>query len=156
MKKNIFIILLISFCFSSAYSQKTEKNSTIQNDSLNEKKVDFNVMPFLSYNRNFQFMFGAIPMLMYKLDENDEVSAKSLSGVSAIYTTNDSYIFAFFNKWYFKEDNWRGTFFVFTGDLNSQFYVNDFQTPDFYDYGTKATIISAGIQRKIINNLYEV
>lgn len=154
MKKYILIILLIACCFSSAYSQKIEKDSSKQNDTINEKKVDFNVMPFLSYNRNLEFMFGAMPMLMYKLDKDDDVSSKSLTGLSAIYTTNGSYLLSFFNKWFFKEDNWRATFFVFSGDFNSQFYMNDIETPDFYDYGTKATIIRAGIQRRIINKLY--
>lgn len=154
MKKIALTILLIMCSFSSVYSQKIEKDSTKQNDTIKDKKIDFKVMPFLSYNRNLKLMLGAIPMLMYKLDKNDNVSAKSLTGASIVYTTNESYIFAFFNKWYFKEDNWRGTFFAFSGNINSQFYVTDFQTSDFYEYGTKTTIISAGIQRKIINKLY--
>jgi len=111
-------------------------------------------MPFLSYNRNLQFMFGAIPMAMYKLNKKDTIAPKSLSGMSAIYTTNKSYFVAFFNKWYLAEDKWRVKLFVFTGNHNSQFFVDDIDVPDFYDYGTKTTVISVGVQRKIIKALY--
>lgn len=111
-------------------------------------------MPFLSYNRNLEFMFGAIPMIMYKTNQKDIVSPKSISGISAVYTTNKSYFVAFFNKWYFKEDSWRAKLFGVTGDNNSQFYIDDYYSPGFYDYGTKITVISVGVQRKIINHLY--
>jgi len=93
-------------------------------------------------------------MMMYKLNKKDTISPKSLSGMSAIYTTNKSYFVAFFNKWYLAEDTWRVKLFALTGNQNSQFYVADIDEPDFYDYGTKTTIISVGVQHKIIKGLY--
>lgn len=111
-------------------------------------------MPYLGYNRDLQFMFGAMPMMMYKVNKKDTISPKSLSGMSAIYTTNNSYFVALFNKWYLADDKWRIKLFAFTGDQNSQFYVDDIDEPAFYDYGTKSTIISVGVQRKIIKALY--
>ncbi|WP_199287723.1 hypothetical protein [Pseudotamlana carrageenivorans] len=119
---------------------------------LNKKKVDFSIMPFVSYNRNLDFMIGAIPMMMYKLDGQDTISPKSLSGLSAVYTTNGSYFMALFNKWYFKEDTWRGKFFVLTGNKNSQFFMTDLEAPGFYNYGTHITAVSVGLQRKIIKH----
>lgn len=154
MKKHILISLFFSFCLSTGFSQQQSTDSIKPSDTLKQKKIDFTVMPFLSYNRNLDFMIGAIPMLMYKLDSKDTVSPKSLSGLSAVYTTNGSYFISLFNKWYFKEDSWRAKFFMLTGDNNSQFYLNDIEVPGFYDYGTKITLVSAGIQREIVEHLY--
>lgn len=145
--KNFIITCITIACTFTSMAQ-------IEQDSIPEKKVEFSVMPFLSYNRNLEFMFGAIPMFMYKTTKDDTISPKSISGVSAVYTTNKSYFIAAFNKWYFKEDSWRAKLFAVTGDNNSQFYMDDYDTPGFYDYGTKITIVSAGVQRKIIPHLY--
>lgn len=154
MKKILLIALLSLFFIEQGFSQSKQSDSIVKNDTLKHKRFEFTVMPFLSYNRNLEFMFGAIPMLMYKLDENDTISPKSLSGMSAVYTTNKSYFISFFNKWYYKEDSWRAKLFVLTGDKNSQFYMTDIDTPGFYDYGTSLTIASVGIQRKVIDHLY--
>ncbi|PZX50174.1 BamA/TamA family outer membrane protein [Algoriphagus chordae] len=150
IRKTLFIASLIC-CSFLANAQNEGKSG----DSTKvEKKIDFSVMPFLSYNRNLEMMIGAIPMMMYKFNKEDKISPKSLSGLSAVYTTNGSYFIAFFNRLYFKEDSWRANFFAMNGDHNSQFYMDDVYEPGFYDYGTKSTIVSAGIQRKIFKGLY--
>lgn len=145
-------VLLIFLSFSAFAFGQTETGKADSTQS--GKKVDFNVMPYMSYNRNLGFMIGAIPMAMYKIDQTDQVSPKSLSGLSAVYTTNGSYFLALFNKLYLKEDTWRIQFFALTGDHYSQFYTDDFEIPAFYDYGTKTSIISAGVQRKVFENLF--
>ncbi|UZD24618.1 outer membrane protein assembly factor [Algoriphagus halophytocola] len=146
------ILVLLGICVSTVLFAQQKESST---DSTQvENKVDFNVMPFLSYNRNLKFMLGAIPMGMYRLDKNDTISPKSLSGLSAVYTTNGSYFLALFNKLYLKEDTWRIQLFALNGDQNSQFFMDDFEGPGFYDYGTKTSVVSAGVQRKIIPNLF--
>ncbi|MEN2283555.1 BamA/TamA family outer membrane protein [Algoriphagus sp. SE2] len=150
MRKLLLITSLIFLAF-----QVLGQNNTLTSDtSLVEKKVDFTVMPYLSYNRNLDFLVGAIPMMMYKMDKNDLISPKSLSGLSAVYTTNGSYFLAFFNKLYLKEDSWRVQFFALNGEQNSQFFMDDFESPGFYDYGTKTTMVNAGVQRKIIPKLF--
>jgi outer membrane protein assembly factor BamA len=141
----LFFIGLINFSFGQTKTDSIPKK---------EKKIELRVMPYLSYNRNLEFMFGAIPMMMYKLNEKDTISPKSLSGMSAIYTTNKSYFLALFNRWYLKEDKWRVKFFFLNGNQNSQFYVDDLDQPDFYDYGTKVTILSVGAQHKIVGKFY--
>lgn len=150
MKHFLLLLLLIGFTASSLGQNTADSISK----ETNEKNVEFRIMPYLSYNRNLEFMFGAIPMTMYKVNKKDTISPKSLSGMSAIYTTNKSYVLAFFNRWYLKEDKWRLKFFFFTGNQNSQFFVDDIDQPDFYDYSTKALIVSVGGQRKIINKFY--
>lgn len=146
MKKMLLFSLMLFLWFSWAWTQKKETDST--------KSIDFNVMPYLNYNRTLDFMFGAIPMMMYKVDKTDTISPKSLSGLSAVYTTNKSYFIASFNKLYFKEDLWRAQVFLAVGNQNAQFYVDDIDVPDFYDYGTKKAIASFTIQRRLFKSFY--
>lgn len=151
--KKIILILFLTFCtrYSSAQNLKINPDT---DTNIENKKIDFTVMPYLSYNRNLKFMFGAIPMGMYKLNKNDSISPKSLSGAIGFYTTNKSYFVGLFNKFYFSQDSWRGTLFFGKGDFNSQFFMDEIGVLDFYNYGTNTTILSASIQRKIVKGLY--
>lgn len=149
-----FLPFLIFFlCCSGVWSQAKVADSTAKSP-VKTKNIDFNVMPYINYNRTLDFMFGAIPMMMYKVNKADTISPKSLSGISAVYTTNKSYFVASFNKIYFNEDKWRAQFIFVTGNQNAQFYVDDIDTPDFYDYGTKKTLVAMTLQRKLIKALY--
>ena len=121
---------------------------------VKENNVELRVMPYLGYNRNLQFMLGAIPMMMYKLNKKDTIAPESLSGLMLIYTTNGSYFVAVFNRWYVAEDKWRLKLFALTGNYTSQFFVDDVDEPDFYDYGTKTSIVSIGAQHRIIKGFY--
>lgn len=152
MKKALFIFSL--FLVSMPILGQQKENDSLMNTKEKNKKADFTVMPFISYNRNLDFMIGVIPMVMYRLQENDTISPKSLSGVSAVYTTNKSYVVGVFNRFYFKEDNWRGTFYLFNGDVNSQFFMDGFDNAGFYNYTTNATVLSVGVQKKIIKGFY--
>lgn len=151
--RNIILLIIVLISTFKSIAQNQEQDSLV-NNQLKEKNLDFTVMPFISYNRNLKFMFGGIPMVMYNLNKQDTISPKSLSGAAGIYTTNKSYFVGIFNKFYFNEDKWRGTLFIGLGDLNSQFFASEFNSADFYNFGTNATIFSIGVQRKVINNLY--
>jgi len=153
MQKISILVILFLYC-SLACSQTNSADSIKTSKVLPKKNIDFNVMPYISYNRTLDFMFGAIPMMMYKTDKTDTISPKSLSGLSAIYTTNKSYFICSFNKFHFQEDKWRAQLFFMTGDQNSQFYMDDLDAPSFYDYGTKTTIVSVSLMRKVLKSLY--
>ncbi|OIV41102.1 BamA/TamA family outer membrane protein [Flavobacterium johnsoniae] len=152
MKKTLLLSIIFFLWFSSIYPQQKSADTTASKKQT--KRVDFNVMPYINYNRTLDFMFGAIPMMMYRIDKTDTISPKSLSGLSAVYTTNKSYFIASFNKLYFKEDLWRAQLFLAVGNENAQYYVDDVDVPDFYNYGTKRTIASFSLQRKLIKSLY--
>jgi len=152
MKKTLLLSITCFLWFSLFYPQQNPADSTAS--KKHTKSIDFNVMPYLNYNRTLDFMFGAIPMMMYKLNKADTISPKSLSGISAVYTTNKSYFIASFNKWYFKEDRWRGQLFLATGNQNAQYYVDDIDLPDFYNYRTKTTMFNFSLQRKVVKALY--
>ncbi|WP_121665652.1 BamA/TamA family outer membrane protein [Mesonia aquimarina] len=151
MKKILLILLCI--LTENSFAQQ-EVDVSVKKDSVSENSVEFTVMPYVSYNRNLKAMFGVIPMLMYDVDKTDTISPPSISGVAGVYTTNKSYFFTGFTKIYLQEDHWRLSAFVVLGDYNSQFYVTDAEVPGFYDYATKAKIISVDAQRKIVNDLF--
>ena len=43
-------------------------------------------MPFLTYNRNLEFLFGDLPMFMHTLDIKNKFSTKTLSNISGLDT----------------------------------------------------------------------
>ncbi|MFV0344947.1 MAG: BamA/TamA family outer membrane protein [Bacteroidales bacterium] len=149
MRMCIYMVLTLLTAYQAA-------SQNVVSDSVpKEKKIDFTVMPFASYNQNLKFMFGGIPMMMYRLNPDDTSSPKSLTGASAVYTTNNSYFLAFFNQIYFGEGRWRAKFFIMNGDKISQFYMdNGVDYADFYDYDSKITLVSGGLQRLIASHLF--
>lgn len=149
-----YLLYITAFLmYTSSHSQIRESDSIADTQEVN-KKFNLTVMPFINYNRNLQFMFGVVPMVMYKLNQQDTISPKSISGVATVYSTNKSYFIGLFNKFYFNEDTWRGTLFVAFGDLNSQFFSDEQGESDFYNYATNSKIVSIGAQRKIFKNLF--
>lgn len=144
--------ILLSFVLLLTFTQFSFSQ---ESDSLpKQKKVEVSVMPYMSYNRNLDFMIGVIPMGMYRINPTDTISPKSLSGLAAVYTTNGSYFISVFNKIYLDEDKWRLTAFAMTGDRNSQFYMNDMEDPGFYDFGTETTYAMVGFQRQVFTDFY--
>ncbi len=125
-----------------------------QTESSEEKK-DFNFVPvpYISYNRTYDFMFGAVPMVMYKLNKKDTISPASLSGVMGVYTTNKSWFTGAFSKLYLKEDTWRITAGFGFGNINAQFLQSG-PIEQFINYQTGADFAKAEVQRKIGQGLY--
>lgn len=153
MRKLVIIAVLI-MAGNFVFGQKIENDSLQTAKVKKDKRVELTLMPYISYNRNLEFMIGVIPMAMYRINKNDTISQKSTSGLSAVYTTNGSYFVAFFNRFFFAEDRWRGKLFVVTGDHVSQFYDDDTEFPGFYEYATNTTVVSVGVQRRIIKHLF--
>lgn len=154
MKSNskLFILSVIIFFLVSGnilFSQNVKENA-----EASVKKLDFKVMPYISYDRNLEFMFGAIPLAMYRVSKNDTISPKSLSGLGGVYTTNKSFFIAGFTKLYLAEDRWRAYGYLYHGNLNSQVFIEDAQVPGFIDYNTVASVFSIGLQRKLYKNFY--
>ncbi|OMP32773.1 BamA/TamA family outer membrane protein [Mangrovimonas sp. DI 80] len=150
--KNRFLLLVFLLSFTLNWAQQDTNSET--KDSIVQKPHEFTVMPYISYNRNLEFMFGVTPMYMFRMNRNDLKSPRSMVGLAGVYTTNKSYFIAVFSQMYFKEDSWRLQVFGVTGDHLSQFYAGDIDEPGFYDYATNTTIINVGIKRKIVEHLY--
>ncbi|WP_215225544.1 BamA/TamA family outer membrane protein [Echinicola shivajiensis] len=154
MKRTLLLITVLIFSSRLIFAQEVKKDSLNKSSLKEENSTQFKVMPFFSYNRNLKFMFGAIPMLMYKLDKQDSISPKSLSGAAGVYTTNGSHFISVFNRFFLKEDKWRIIFFGLTGNHTSQFFMDDFQNGSFYDYNSNTTIVTAGVRRRVFNDIF--
>ncbi|MBD0822539.1 BamA/TamA family outer membrane protein [Aestuariibaculum marinum] len=154
MIKKLLLLSILSLSFTIVNAQSDSSNSKKMKDSTKEKKVELKIMPYLSYNRNLKVMLGIIPMANYRLNANDSISPKSMSGIAGVYTTNGSYFAAVFNRWFFNENKWRVAFFGATGNHMSQFFMEDVDVSGFYDYDTNTTMVSAAVKRKITESFY--
>ncbi|MFB3388327.1 hypothetical protein [Flavobacterium sp. LAR06] len=70
--QKILLSIILSFCCSLAWTQTKSNDSTATVKP--KKNIDFNVLPYISYNRNLELKFGAIPMMMYKINPADTIS----------------------------------------------------------------------------------
>jgi hypothetical protein len=120
-----------------------------------EKKfsIDTKVIPYISYNKTYEFMFGAAPMVMYKTNKKDTISPPSISAAIGMYTTNKSWFTAVFSKMYFNEDKWRVLLGAGIGTINAQF-LQSAVVNDFINYQSGANFFKLQVQRKIGENLY--
>ncbi|NQX77654.1 BamA/TamA family outer membrane protein [Gilvibacter sp.] len=141
----LIIVLLLLTSANLSFSQEIENTS--------EKSMDIKVVPYVSYNRTYEFMFGAVPMAMYKFDKKDTISPPSISGLMGIYTTNKTWFALMFSKLYINEDRWRMTIAAGLGNANSQF-LSGGTTSNFIDYQTGADFFKLEVQRKIGKGLY--
>ncbi len=155
MNRFLTLLLLVILQLTSVTGQTQSTDSIAETKEKKEKRVELTVMPFVSYNRNLEMMYGVLPMAMYRINRNDSISPKSLTGISPIFTSNGSRFVGFFNKLYFAEDSWRIIFFGGFGDLSSQFFIAETGSPgQFIDYLTNSQVINVGLQRKVFEDLY--
>lgn len=145
MKKAIplikIILLTLIFTFESNAQDKKKPEE--------EKPIEFRVLPYINYSRTLDFQAGLVGMMMYRANKKDTVSTKSISGATAIYSTNNSFVAAVFNRWFLSENDWRITFYFGTGALRSQTFINEVEIPGFYDFTTDITLVNIDAQRKI-------
>jgi outer membrane protein assembly factor BamA len=144
--RNLIILLVLLLSFNLSYAQEKEK------EKEKEKSKKIKVVPYISYNRTYEFMFGAVPMLMYKVNKKDTISPESISGLMGIYTTNKTWFAIAFSKLYLMEDHWRITIAAGLGNANSQFRSGS--SSSFIDFQTGADFFKLEAQRKIGEDLY--
>lgn len=111
-------------------------------------------VPYINYDRTLGGTFGALPMGMYHLNRNDTVSPASLSGLGGIYTTNESYVFALFSKFYFGQNKYRATVAAAQGNINSQFFQDVPGYQGYVDFSNNTFYFLGQMQHKIINRMY--
>jgi outer membrane protein assembly factor BamA len=151
MKTKLTHLLLITIiilsnnqlCFSQEEIEKKKE----------EKSFNFVPVPYVSYNRTYEVMVGAVPMIMYKVNKKDSISPQSLSGIMGVYTTNESWFSAFFTKLYLNEDKWRILFGAGIGNMNSQF-LQSAGTDQFTNIQTGADFLKLEAKRKIAKGVY--
>jgi len=154
MKHWILFFVLLSIGVSG-HAQAIPSSASESSDSSKEKKLDFVPVPYISYNRTTEFEYGLIPLFMYKLNREDTISPKSISGGLAVRTTNGTGFAFLFNRWYLKEDKYRLAFAAGYGNYNAQVFIDNIWIPsDFYDFSTEFGVLYTGIQRRVWRDLF--
>jgi outer membrane protein assembly factor BamA len=147
-----FLILLFLSNFLSA--QELVLDTTTDTVAKKEKRISFAPIPYIGYDRSLGFSIGAVPMIMYNLNQKDTISPQSLTGLIGFYTTNKTWMGMVFSKLYLNEDKYRAKIAGGLGNVNFQFFIDDVLGGSFIDYNTTMNFIFAELQRKVIGDLY--
>ncbi|GGH77473.1 BamA/TamA family outer membrane protein [Phaeocystidibacter marisrubri] len=119
------------------------------------KHVKYAAIPILNYSTTMGFTVGVMGQAYYAFDSDDTTSPKSSTGVFGMYTTNQTYFFAAFQRLYLSEDRWRVMMGAGHGDINFQFWQ---ELPviggSFIGFDTKADFVLARVERKVYDELY--
>lgn len=151
LKSSCAIALLLIII---SLSPETDAQNVPTTVDSTEKNISFIPIPYLSYDRTLGFSFGAVPLMMYKLNKKDTISPPSITGAIGLYSTEKTWFAMVFNKFYFNEDKWRATLFGGIGNINFQFFVDSPLSPGYIDYNTIINVFKIEMQRKIYKDLY--
>lgn len=126
-----------------------------QNKTDSTKRVNFAAIPIINYNNTTGGSIGILTQLFYKINSNDTISPSSSTGLFGMYTTNNTYFSAAFQRLYLKEDTWRIMAAAGFGRINYQYWQ---EIPAlggmFIGFGTEATFAMARVERKVYKKLY--
>ena len=125
--------------------------STSEQDTA--KAFSFVPVPYLSYDRNLGFSFGAVPLAMYRMSAKDTVSEESLSGLVGFYTTNKSWFAMGFNRTNFGFGKWRFVGAYGLGNFNYQFFLSGIIN-DFVPYTTGAQFLQLQVLRRVWKDIF--
>jgi len=119
------------------------------------KQVSYAAIPMINYSPSLGVSLGAMTNAYYKLNSADTISPSSSSGIFGMYTTNNTYFAAVFQKFYINEDRWRIMLVAGTGNINFQYWQ---ELPiiggEFIGFSTKANFGMLRVDRKVFKNLY--
>ena len=142
----IILIALLVICTVSGFGQF---------DADTAKKVNIAAIPIVNYDPAFGASFGAMSQIMYKLQKNDTISPKSSTGGLGMYTTNKTFYFGAFTRFYINEDNWRIALAGGYGNINFQYWQSiPIIEGVFIGFNTKASFVMLQVERKVYKKLY--
>ena len=130
--------------------QESQKQDSI----FNEASKTFLVVPLITNSPVMDTGFGGLGMYFFKIDKEDEASPPSLASLYAIYSTNNSYIFTPFGRFFWNEDKNRASFGVGTIRINNDFTYDDQGNDLRLVYSEIRNFITAEYSRKIIGEFY--
>lgn len=130
-----------------------------------EKRVNFAVIPIVSYNKSFGTQLGVMANMFYDIKKDDLISPASILGFMGSYFANGTYFAGIFSKNYFNEDKWRTSLLVFMGNINFQthlsfegidfpFFIKEPPSGVFIDYNTKFNYFEIEGERQIFRHFY--
>ncbi|MFV0594033.1 MAG: BamA/TamA family outer membrane protein [Draconibacterium sp.] len=119
------------------------------------KKVNFAFVPLVNYSSTLGIKLGTMGQLYYKVNQNDAISPSSSTGLGVMYTTNNSYFLALFQRLYLNEDRWRFLAATGLGNFNYQYWQDlPFNSGGFIGFGTGANFGFLRMERKVYKQLY--
>ena len=142
------VTLCIALICTSAFGQFDFGDS----GDTSSANFSFVPVPYMSYDRTLGFSIGAVPMAMYRLNPEDTLSQRSLSGLVGFYSTNKTWFGMAFTRLSFAQDKWRVKAAYGLGNFNYQFYLGGIN--DFIPYSTGAQFALVSVQRRVVSDLF--
>ncbi|WP_194766369.1 BamA/TamA family outer membrane protein [Tamlana sp. I1] len=121
MKTALKIFFCILFFPVLLFAQKAEENEG--KNPKKEKRVNTVIIPTITYNNSFGAIFGAMASGFYRMQKNDSISPLSKTMLIANYSTNKTWYVVQPNRFYFKENIYRGKLVSGLGSVNFQTYL---------------------------------
>ena len=144
------VLLLLIIGTATSYGQQTKEVDS----TFNEASKTFLVVPLITNSPVMDTGFGGLGMYFFKIDKEDKASPPSLASLYAIYSTNNSYIFTPFGRFFWNEDKNRASFGVGTLRINNDFTYDEQGNDLRLVYSEIRYFITAEYSRKIIGDFY--
>jgi len=126
-----------------------------QKDSLfDESSRTFLAVPLVNNSPAMDTGFGAMGMYFFRLNSTDEESPPSLVSLYAIYTTNKSYIFTPFGRFFWNEDKNRASFGFGTVRVNNDFIYDEMGNDLRLVYSELRNFVTFEYSRRVFGDFY--
>ncbi len=142
--------MVLCFLSSVVYGQQAQEADT----TFNEASKTFLVVPLVSNSPVMKTGFGGLGMGFFKIDKQDTASPPSLVSLYAIYTTNNSYIFTPFGRFFWNQDKNRAAFGFGTLRVNNDFDYDEQGNDIRLVYSEIRNFVTAEYSRKVVGDFY--
>ncbi len=145
----VVLCLLILNVASLKAQQEQAKDSL-----FDESSKTFVLVPLISNSPVMETGFGGLGMYFFKMDKEDTESPPSLVSLYAIYTTNNSYIFTPFGRFFWNEDRNRASIGLGTLRINNDFTYDEQGNDLRLVYSEIRNFFTAEYSRKLFGDFY--
>jgi outer membrane protein assembly factor BamA len=147
LKYSVLLVLFNIPLLSPLWAQTADS-------TLNTRSKTFVAMPLVNSNPAMKTGFGGIGMYLFPVNKDDEVSPPSVVGLTGLYSTNKSYVFALPAMFYLAEDTYRIMGAAAVIRVNNDFtYETDVGDVGVV-YSELRTVFGLEFSRKIANRTY--
>ncbi len=122
--------------------------------AFNEASSTFLAVPLITNSPAMDTGFGGLGMYFFKVDREDAESPPSLASLYAIYSTNNSYIFAPFGRFFWNQDKNRGFISFGSSRVNNDFEYDEQGNDLRLVYSEIRNFVTAEYSRKVIGEFY--
>lgn len=122
--------------------------------AFNEASRTFLAVPLITNSPVMDTGFGGLGMYFFKTNREDAASPPSLVSLYAIYSTNDSYIFTPFGRFFWNQDKNRAFVSFGTSRVNYDLTYDEQEHDLRLVYSEIRNFLTAEYSRKIIGDFY--